>query len=37
MMFYADHVPPHFHARYGGQEALIDIRGIRTLKGALPK
>jgi len=22
---YGDHPPPHFHVRYGGQKALIDI------------
>ena len=25
-MFFDDHAPPHFHAQYSGQEALIDIR-----------
>jgi Domain of unknown function (DUF4160) len=24
-MFFADHAPPHFHARYAGHEALFDI------------
>jgi hypothetical protein len=24
-MYYNDHVPPHFHAEYGGEEALILI------------
>lgn len=24
-MYYADHNPPHFHAKYGDYEALIDI------------
>ena len=24
-MFFNDHVPPHFHASYGGDEATINI------------
>ena len=24
-MFFNDHEPPHFHAVYGGHEALIEI------------
>jgi len=24
-MFYNDHTPPHFHARYGDQRAIISI------------
>jgi hypothetical protein len=24
-MYFADHAPPHFHARYSGEEALIVI------------
>jgi len=35
-MFYADHAPPHFHARYGGKEATIDIRQLKVMSGALP-
>ena len=27
-MFFDDHNPPHFHAEYGGEVALIDIRKI---------
>lgn len=25
VMFYADHQPPHFHARYGATEVLVEI------------
>ena len=32
---YADHAPPHFHARYGDDTASIMIEG-RVLAGALP-
>ena len=35
-MYYNDHAPPHFHARYGGQRVLIGINPIRVLAGALP-
>ncbi|MDE0235896.1 MAG: DUF4160 domain-containing protein [bacterium] len=24
-MYYGDHPPPHFHAKYGGHEAVVDI------------
>ncbi len=26
-MFYDDHNPPHFHAEFGDQKAVIDFRG----------
>jgi hypothetical protein len=35
-MFYDDHSPPHFHARYGRHQAVIGIRGLTVLKGHLP-
>lgn len=34
-MYYNDHAPPHFHARYGGQTALIDIETGSLLRGRL--
>lgn len=36
LMFYSDHAPPHFHARYGDDEALIQISPLGVLKGRLP-
>ena len=36
-MYYQDHAPPHFHARYGDHEALIDIQALRILQGWLPR
>ncbi len=36
-MFFKDHNPPHFHAEYGDNEALIDIRTLDMLEGELPK
>ncbi len=36
LMFYGDHAPPHFHARYGDDEALIRISPAGVLAGHLP-
>jgi hypothetical protein len=35
-MYFDDHAPPHFHAEYGGAEALIDIRTSAVFAGKLP-
>ena len=35
-MYWADHAPPHFHAIYGGDEALISIRSLSVIRGTLP-
>lgn len=35
-MYYDDHNPPHFHARYGGNRAAIEIPTLRVLVGKLP-
>ncbi|MCE2437896.1 MAG: DUF4160 domain-containing protein [Candidatus Latescibacteria bacterium] len=35
-MYYDDHNPPHFHARYGGSRAAIEIPTLRVLDGKLP-
>ena len=35
-MFFNDHPPPHFHARYGEFEATIEIATLQILEGALP-
>ena len=34
-MFYGDHNPPHFHARYGREKVAIEIRSLRVLEGGL--
>jgi hypothetical protein len=34
-MNYNDHSPPHFHARYGSEQAIIDIRTLQVLGGGL--
>lgn len=36
-MFFNDHAPPHFHARYGEFEATIDINSRSVIKGELPR
>jgi hypothetical protein len=35
-MFFDDHNPPHFHAEYGSDLALIDIRNLSVFSGRLP-
>jgi hypothetical protein len=35
-LYYNDHAPPHFHARYGSDEALFDIRSLAIIAGSLP-
>ena len=35
-MYWSDHPPPHFHARYGAERALIDIGSLRVIRGSLP-
>ena len=36
MIFFKDHNPPHFHAKYEGQVAVFDIRSRHVLAGNLP-
>ena len=31
-----DHPPPHFHVRYAGHSAIIDIETMQILEGRLP-
>jgi hypothetical protein len=31
-----DHLPPHFHAEYGGSEASMEIDSGAILRGKLP-
>lgn len=35
-MYFNDHAPPHFHARYGGDEAQFAIDTGERLAGRLP-
>lgn len=36
LMFFQDHHPPHFHAKYEGQLAVFSIKECRLLAGRLP-
>jgi hypothetical protein len=36
-MYYDDHGPPHFHAYYGDQAALISIETLELIEGSLSK
>ena len=36
-MFFNDHPPPHFHARYGEFEVTIDIGTLLVIEGQLPR
>jgi hypothetical protein len=35
-MYFDDHDPPHFHVRYGGDKAVMEIGSLRVLEGRLP-
>jgi len=35
-LFYDEHNPPHFHARYGDYKVAVDIRSLVVLEGTLP-
>jgi hypothetical protein len=36
MMFYNDHEPPHFHAKYGEYRAIFSTDSFEILDGAFP-
>lgn len=36
-MYYNDHAPPHFHARYGGSEIRVNIETGEILSGKFPR
>ena len=36
-LYYNEHAPPHFHAEYGGEEALYEIQTLRVYAGSLPR
>ena len=35
-IYFNDHVPPHFHAKYAGQEAQIAISPVALRNGSIP-
>jgi len=36
-MYYKDHPPPHFHAKYEGQTGVFTIADLKLVEGKLPK
>lgn len=36
-MYFNDHGPPHFHADYGGDQAVIGIETLAVLSGRRPR
>ncbi len=36
-MFWNDHAPPHFHARYGEHKGTININTLKMIEGNLPR
>jgi hypothetical protein len=36
-MFHNDHLPPHFHAEYGGDEAVYEINTLVVSRGRLSR
>jgi hypothetical protein len=36
-LYYNEHNPPHFHAKYGEFQAEIEISTLQILNGDLPK
>ncbi len=35
--FYDEHNPPHFHAYYGSQRAVFEIKTLKLIEGKIPK
>lgn len=35
-MYFGDHPPPHFHALYAGNRAVINIQNLSLIEGHLP-
>lgn len=35
-MYFGDHPPPHFHAIYGDNKAVVDIESLALIEGSLP-
>ena len=31
-----DHMPPHFHAKYGSDEVIVSIKDIEVIEGSMP-
>ena len=36
IMFWNDHMPPHFHAEYGDSKVLVEIKTGTVIRGVFP-
>ena len=36
-MYYNEHLPPHFHAKYGEHRASFSIENLRIIEGQMPR
>ena len=36
-MYFKEHAPPHFHAKYAGQRAAFAISDLAIIEGFLPR
>ena len=36
-MYYKDHAPPHFHAKYAGERAAFAISDLQIIEGSLQR
>ena len=36
-IYYNDHQPPHFHAKYGNETGVFSIKDLQLIEGHLPK
>lgn len=36
-MYYTEHTPPHFHAKYGEHRGVFSINELKLIEGELPK
>ena len=36
-MYYKDHGPPHFHAKYSGQTSVFSLQELKLIEGQLPR
>lgn len=36
-MYFKEHAPPHFHAKYGNQRASFSIHDLQMIEGKLPR
>jgi hypothetical protein len=36
-MYFKEHAPPHFHAKYGSQRGAFSIEDLRLTEGRLPQ